>query len=404
VSDEELRALARDTSPAGRIKHARALERVGQRGDALSVLVPAREDPDVRRVLAELPAWRHENGDGGNTRSVDVAPLRSRPVVRWTVEGRLDPDRGYQLHLVFLATPFVVVASTAPGIAGVFDAETGELRWSFAVGDHLRDSRPAIVGDRIVIPYGEEVFADDLWTGKELGRARVPGLWELHRGDLLVAKEGRDLALRRWRDPRSAPEDLWRIEIGHTPLQQADRYLVTDELLLLARPDDLLGVDLATGQEVFRERNAILLAADERGVLALKGGRGLVERRPSGEWHGLGTYAASVQALGSEVIHAGVNDSAQLIDRVSGVMHPVRPLAGWASVAIARDVLFDAFPGEVTAVTADGQVLWSVARASGSAADDVFAVIPAHERLYTYARDGTVTCYEAADSQPEREK
>src|SRR4051812_19247944 len=130
MSDAELRELARDSSPAGRLKHARALERLGRRDEALVVLVGGREDAAVRRALGEYPAWTHEHGAEGATRSVDVAPLRTQPRVRWKRRGSLDPHRTERLALNFLAGPFVVVASVAGDRTAILDVDTGAELWS----------------------------------------------------------------------------------------------------------------------------------------------------------------------------------------------------------------------------------------------------------------------------------
>ena len=66
--DEDVRALERAGLSGGasdRLAWSSALLRLGRTDEALSALLPAREEAAVRSAMVKFPAWTHDQGDGG---------------------------------------------------------------------------------------------------------------------------------------------------------------------------------------------------------------------------------------------------------------------------------------------------------------------------------------------------
>src|SRR5687767_10014033 len=84
--DEDLRTLERAAGedPAACLRYAAALERVGRKDDAFPALCAMKQHAAVRDVLARWPAWTHSQGGPGETRWLDVLPVRRAPRVRWS--------------------------------------------------------------------------------------------------------------------------------------------------------------------------------------------------------------------------------------------------------------------------------------------------------------------------------
>jgi hypothetical protein len=303
VSDEELRELARDETPSGALRLARALERLGRRDEALEALLPHREDAEVRRALGGFPAWTHVFGDALNTRSVDVEPVRTAPRIKWSVPGLLDPERTTRLSMDFVANPLVVVATRTESSVVALDAETGAVRWQrdFVGAD---DGAVSLQGDAVLFAEEFQVTFIDAWSGHECSRG--PGQPPIQR------------------------------QVSATPETPANLKFV---LRVLA--------PLGQGHP-FR-----LVAEDRR--------------------------------------------SGELVENIAAFFD-------WATMALARGVLYFYFAapagmrGGLRAFPLDGSSGWWLPPTRRAA--DVFAIAPAHRRLYTLARDGTVTCFEEPPPRP----
>ncbi len=402
MSDEEIRALERDATPAGRLKVARALERLGRRDEALDALIPAREDRAVRAEIARYPAWTHEGGNEGNTFSVDVAPVLDQPRPIWTHEGTLDAGRLESLALQFLATPGVAVFSIARGRAAVHDMETGEVLWQFEHGDDLRSSRAAISGSLLLLWTEEGVVARDLSTGDV--RWRLPGkAWEV-RGGLLLFEEGRELVAFEVRD--AVPVEVWRSEMPehHDDRGDQDRWLATARCVYVRAPRGFTELDRANGKRLASGQGTIFCADDTAALCSVPGGALLLGGRL------LALGVARRPLLGPAHAVAEIDHAATVFDRADGQTRGLTlsyrdtgdwtvPHAAYWSAALARSVLYAAAAGMFSAVNAEtGMILWETR--NGDAGDfaevrsrEVDAVVPAHRRILTFARDGTVTCY-----------
>ncbi len=403
MSDEEIRALERDATPAGRLKLARALERLGRRDEALDALITAREDRAVQAELARFPAWTHEGANEGNTFSADVAPVLGQPRPVWKHEGTLDPGRTESLALQFLATPALAVFSIARGRAAVHDMETGEVLWQFEHGDDLRDSRAAIVGSLLLLWTEEGVTGRDLYTGDV--RWRLPGkAWEVRSG-IVLFEEGRELVAFEVRD--AVPVEVWRGEMPehHDDRGDADRWCATARRVYVRAPRGFTEVDRASGKRLASEAQGTVFCADDAAALCSMPGGALVL---GGRLLALGGRfraplgGARRPLLGPAHAVAELDYRASVFDRADGRAHELTlsyredvnslvPVTTYWCAALARNVLYAATAGAVSAVNVEtGRLLWEVVRRDERQAD---AVIPAQRRLLTFARDGTVTCY-----------
>jgi hypothetical protein len=195
---EELRDLERAVATGGgaaeRLRLASALERSGRKDDALAVLVPAREDAEVRRAIGRFPAWTHPDGDAGASGAVDLEPIRERPRVKWTREVGFRP-RDMAANA---ATVFVYAGSA-------IDAETGQEVWN--AGSSLSWAF-ALVCDVLLGETPQTFEALDSWTGRKLHETPNPGgcfNFDEHGIVACAAKEDRVLSYA-FDDPRSPPK------------------------------------------------------------------------------------------------------------------------------------------------------------------------------------------------------
>lgn len=200
MADEALRALerelAREGSPAARLRYARALEEAGRRVEAFEALLPATQDAAVRAELRRFPAWTHEHGGPEASGTIDVPLLPGQPRLVWEHEF----EAGDGTRLTLRASPFGVVAGVARLDQApdelpwpvcevrVLDPLTGRLRWS-AAGLEYR-LLPLLAGEQLLLGLGGllgdacEVRQYDLLGGELRGAAYVAGT-------PLVAEAGR---------------------------------------------------------------------------------------------------------------------------------------------------------------------------------------------------------------------
>jgi hypothetical protein len=327
--DDDLRELERAVAKKGdapsRLRLARALERAGRRDEVYALLKPAVADAEVRKALLELPAWRYHGGTPGNTRVVDLAPLRREPVVR----ALASTERVDRVALSLLATEAVLILEerrtheprrTVRRLDAATGAERGTEHFD---GGHLAIERSCLV-------LGEDDVRD-LWTGE--------------------ATTLRDRAL-----PWRRPGDFHRLWASASWMvgDDSDEVIALDhqERVLWRRPlreHEVMGVD---------EAGAIVRSFRERGFLHL-------DREGRTTW----TFReeAVPVALGASWVIAVRMDEWRLAlhDRRTGARYVTFPWsvdqAPWEQFAVARDVIYSVDRHEaVVAATLSGDELWRV--------------------------------------------
>jgi hypothetical protein len=386
VSDEEIRVLERDATPAGRLKLARALERLGRSDEALDALLQAREDRSVRAEIARYPAWTHEGANQGNTFSIDAASVLGELRLVWTHRGTLDPRRAEPLALQFLATPAVAVFSIARGRAAVHDIETGEVMWPFEHGDDLRNSRAAIAGSLLLLRTEEGVVGRDLYTGEV--RWRLPGkAWEV-RGGLILFDEGRELVAFEVRD--AIPAEVWRREMPehHDDRGDEDRWFATARRVYIRAPGRFTQLERASGASLATERGSVWCADEAAALCSIAGGALALRPGPV-----LALGEAHRPLLGPTRAIAHVFGTATEFDRSDARARELKLVVSdvtYRAAALARSILYASYGGDVHAVDlAHGRN----ARVLSDSRFFIDAVVPVHRRLLTFAHEGTVTCY-----------
>lgn len=161
MSDEDLRELERAATDArSRARYADALLRLGRTLDAVEALLPAIDEPEIRRRVGRL--------------DVPVVPIEKKPRVAWRA-----PVQGgafLELHaspLGLVATARTTVAlELARGDASaiVLDATTGERRPSVIEGRALGVYGHVILAHSFVrsMPRRQTLAAHDIVTGDRL--------------------------------------------------------------------------------------------------------------------------------------------------------------------------------------------------------------------------------------------
>lgn len=366
MADEDLRELERAVrtkgDAPGRIRLARALERAGRRDEIYAVLRPVIADPEARRTLCELPAWRNQEADDGCTNVIDVPPLRRSPRVR-----RVRENSGDFVTALLANEAGLVVAERGRGnrpVLRVIDPDSGELRFEMA-GD---ERSVAIVGSRLL----SHVEARDLETG------HIVDVTAEERRSRERAAEG------------SVSADGWTVS---------------------SKAGEVVAVELGSGQELWRarcagadERSNVQLRLDAEGVLVVSDApvreSELIERDGRVAWSS--SELRSFDALGRDFVVGRL----QLGRREQGILAVVDRATGQrraalttpftrsspetpGSVVVARDVVFFVSPSDnaIVATSMLGDVLW---RMSMENVERIMFLAPGAERLYAATLYGAV--------------
>lgn len=437
MADDELRRLERAASTGGapeRIEWARALLRAGRDGEAMGALGATPDDPLVRTELARFPQWTHLDGPDGR-RHLDVAPVRSAPRVRWHLP---DPEAcAYARQDGLLGGPLGLITSRGFLAITVLDPATGRVHATTPVGTGNGPERsgvpPLSLHGELLFVHGDEqawvrsihAWKDqDLWslplrlardevrawdaTGEKPGPATPVVLPPRHRHDVpygyTVQGHGTLLGLGALHAGQTRPS-MWigdRLRLRATPdvvyaSVAAEHVNVSRHVVL----DRATGAPRWSGEgvvEAFDQDGALV---EHLGELALRDARdGAVRWRRKVDAYPLVLGPRAI------VVAAGEQHRAlRVLERATG--EPVADLGERdrdGAVAGARDVVYVAGHGALTARGLDGATLWTLdlaeeARArtlpDPTRAARVHALLPAPGRLYAKAWDGTIWCLEA---------
>lgn len=420
MSDDDLRRLQREVattgSPTARLAYAHALERAGRRDDALEALVPAIEDPDVRRELARWPAWHRSAFARWSSRALDVPPIAG-PKVRmaWRIEGRGWWSTGG--HLV--ASPLAIVASFAHSLT-VVDPWSGQVRLARELD--LSAPEPSIHGREVLLigrqgvveldPFGGERPLDEL-QGDIDWRLAADGPWifVLERlGELVGWRRGAERYERAWSCKPTIPVAVPAREL----------FVAGDRLLLRHQAMGQTSYevrDLATGGLVLEGHGYALL--DDAGVFSTAEPDVLValdragtERWRLGELAGAlassPRYVVAMEAPGGRSPHMGERVTLRVLERTTGaLLGRLREVAWPFQVALVRDRIYlisrselmdpDAEPEageyrqELSAFTPAGEVAWCFDLTPFST-QGVMAFAPLPRRLCVLLNGGTLLC------------
>ena len=396
--DEDLRRREREASAGGAdaaacLAAGQALLRGGRRDEAFQALVPARDDPAVRALLAELPAWTHPDACAGRTRWVDVPPLRWGPVLRW----RTDLRHGQGL----LAGPLGVVVNGPRGYS-VLDLQDGEPQDERA-GPGARGFLPGEVlawaGTRLLVRTGGRVRlveppGREGPPGPELAGLEQHSLAALCGPGGVVVLDAARGRVRAWR----AVEDRFALawERARPPGQDLvlGGGLVAGGGLVVVQltGESLRVLDLTSGEDRFAAGRATALV-DAAGVVASGPGGRVIAFDPSGavRWSAPGLQMPVALAPGVVVAwDEGIR--LVVLDRESGAERVRLPVTA-DGVAAARDALYwwrnEPHPC-LGLVGLDGGSLWEL----DLRGDPPRQVVPYPGRFLLLTRRGDVLCYE----------
>ncbi|MEZ6186726.1 MAG: hypothetical protein R3F62_17155 [Planctomycetota bacterium] len=420
MSDRDSRSRERDSldDPLAALGYAAALEREG--ADVRTqweVLLPFREHPGVRERLAALVPAVHSHEGSASWTSSSCPPLR-RPRERWRV--RHDPS-DERSGFVLVASPLGLVCSAGEGGAFLLlDPEDGSLRGSFDASvpfDHPGSS-PQVVGTTLLCWSPPTLTVRDLWTRRELSRARLPGIAQVRVfGDRLVAWSEDLVRVYAFEAPLGAP--LWERSAGLlTFLTGPNSAHVGDDCLLLAAVGSRTGsFRLRDGARVDCPADGQVLHADSVGVLARPPEGGISSRpgvsaRETWTRRTLGLLAASPTCLlawrdapeGAGIVQ--VVRVARGTGEVEEVLY--ERVFDFGASAFAQDTLYtfmwlggaawsDLANSELTAHAPTGEVLWSWLP---GVLDPACALCPQPgPRLYVLLQSGTVVCLEEAEGE-----
>jgi hypothetical protein len=391
---EELRDLERAVVAGGgaqeRLKLARALERLGRSDEAREVLVPARADVDVRRELGRFPAWTHPEADAGATNYIDVEPIRTKPVVKWSKPIPFSPD-------AVLANELAVVATNREKSCAL-DPETGEILWD--------TGQPAVatVGDVVFARSRAGVVGIDISTGAVLHETELAPQsgFAVDSSGLLCVRERNRIADFSIEDPRVAPSLRREAVMDRLDGVPHECLLSTDRVVLVI------------GGQFLIDRGALTLVARIRGfasrrldhsafAFSLGNDTACLDPDTGREvWRGE-MPLGSVAALTPSLVIARWAAALVFLRRQDGTRaHP--DLATWITrVAIARDVLYAWNPGEpdgddyeLEAHAVGGPELWRLPQPSTELPSiPIYGMAAAPRRLYCAAGRNTVFCLEA---------
>ncbi|MBX3469624.1 MAG: hypothetical protein KF878_22360 [Planctomycetes bacterium] len=442
--DDELRSLQRDVdaigTPAARLRLATALERSGQHSsaDVLRVLLPARDDVEVRARIGRLsPTWISAEFSSHAAHFVDVEPLRTRPRVRWIQ--RRDPATALFPRHMLLASPLgIVCTGTSTETLQVLDPDSGALRWESAwptlyhprpgdPGGYTR-RQPELARSTLAMWEPPDFVCRDLWTGCELHRTTLGAQFVQVRvaGGRLLAWGEDELVSLRYPDPRQPPEPepAWRLRspfatgfaLGPGSVLQLGEELVIGAY---ARSPRSVVVDASSG--VTRAEVSVAFhMADEHGLVGRAHDAHALFRRPAdpplrtcGGVLGLSPdlVLVALQEAGRERVIVETRERGERLGVLVDFVHD------YGAVAIARDVIYEftwrvsesffrrePLPGSIPpstlrATTGRVRSLWELPHdVLGSA---VMGIAPLHERrVYGLTQDGAVFCLE--EDAPDR--
>jgi hypothetical protein len=366
--DEHLRVLERDATAndaSALLAYARALQRAGRRDEAFTALVRGKDDTRVRSELRRFPAWTHESADAGQTRSLDVAPLRRAPRVRWSVISR-STARSHEPHFL-LASPLGIVTALPErgGVIAVLDPDTGERLWDVRPVP-LRV--PVSVGDRLFLNLGLKLVGFDLVTGERLHRVGSGGVTCLIDRDLIIVERMGELVTHVLGAPHQEPRrDRTRVFPRPAGLA-AIRFVAGGDVLLQdeATSTQLVAFDRATGKKLWERGKpgyawgrGVSLLADRDGILVA------TSHPPGSELRDLsGALVASLPgypcALTPELALLGDPTGLVAFERSSHrLVGLVAEGRSAARIAVARDVVYvPREHHEIEARALDGKQLW----------------------------------------------
>ncbi len=447
--DEDLRRLEREATrgdPGACLALVQALRRAGRPDDAVAALRLAWRDPAARAELARVPAWTHARGPD-RTSYLDVRPLRSTPRLLWHLpdldalpETRRDPLIGGSLGLITCRGRLRL---------DIVDPESGAVHASTPAEPRAHDGglAPLTLAGEVLLVHGDGADARSqlralTLDGRDLLRVElalerdVPRVWELRGGGALDPEastrlklprglrhrsagytvQGHGLVLGVAGRPRGAPV---RAGFAGSVRLAPDREVIHAWSVTTtprARDARHLALDRATGKVRWRGEGAVW-AHDESGT-ALWLGREVAIRRADGAlaWRrALEGEGGHPLALTPERVVALEGRAPRLVamERATGrVVADLGPQHGggppyWSPVVVvARDVVYVAYgEGLLVAVTLGGERLWTVsmrelARALGlrepDAAARLHSLVPATDRLFARAFDGTIYAFGAA--------
>ncbi len=369
--DEDLRTLERNLTQqqdaGSTIAYARALGRLGRNDEAYATLARGVDEPSVREELARLPAWTHESGGPGRSRSIDVAPIRSAPSVRWTVVTTpLEPI--YAPHFL-LASPLGIVTSLFDldgWVVAVLDPETGERLW--AVRAAVRPL-PTIVGSVLLVSVGLKlVFAFDLRTGERLYRIPRDGVLVAGDSRLLLVEDEHTLVSFSLDSPRRAPS-IGPLRLGRpVSRHQPTSCIAAGPLLVVEDPlgGQILALDRRTGSTLWAKggltgRVGAGLLGDEAGVGGATDAPTFALRDDGGAL--IASIPGAPLALARDAVVVQSETRVATHDRETGelraVLFPRRWPTRFRPAAVARDVVYlPRATGGIGAWTLDGKRLW----------------------------------------------
>lgn len=217
----------------------------------------------------DWPCWRGPRGDGISTETIDATSWPAEgPSVLW----RAEVGTGFSSMAAAGALVYTLGYDGDGDVVYCFDAATGEAVWEYGYEEALDDrffeggptSTPTIDGDRVYtlsrqgkLIWFERASGEVIWeiNVAEVAGVRAPG-WgfagsPLVHGDLLLLNVGEaGTALNK-----TTGELVWKSadrEAGYatpTVVRQGER-----DLALIASGKFQIGVDAATGEELWRLR------------------------------------------------------------------------------------------------------------------------------------------------------
>jgi hypothetical protein len=390
MSDSRLRDLerdvARDGSPSARLALANELTRLGRGEDAYEVLMPARSDAEVRRLLARTPCWTHKAGDAGRTRSLDVRPV-TRPHVRWRRQVFSDPgieERSFRNEPHLLSSPLgIVVGESGTSNVHGLDPETGEPVWTAPI-DH-----PMLAGEHVV--GGQVPSVHELASGRLVRANLRPARFHLGEGLAVWVRSQRYknfLVGARWNGPTSTLEPDWEVVLG----RQAD-ILITKQHVLTRIVDPALVLTHGGQPALELEDGTSVSAADARGLL---GRNGTDLRMVSFDGQGWRQGRFEPLALSGSLVLALalVDDTVELVvlDRRDGAERA--RLRERIAIALVRGQIHATGGGLLSAYSPDGVLLWSIPEEDLFEGErrQIVAVAALPGRLYALSFGGVVAC------------
>ena len=380
-------------SPAERLQLALRLDGMGQTQSAIAALLPALTDRSVRasvaahpnlRHFAARPAWSHREGTSGRNRFVPVGAVSRPPIVRWA---RTIENAG--AHTV-LASPLGVLCASSKCWL-VLDPATGAT--IFEVPGRPFPAEPAIVGDVLLsVTFTDRlVIAHDLWTGRELWKLAKPV-------KSFFAGEG-------WLETQWDAKVRDRFDLGDPAKQPAASSRFPQGVFAIAGgvfyARDAAGTRAHSQDRQWTIPGAVSLA-DESGAVAVASAECSLYQGDRAVWKVPCPGEPIALVPEGVVVLDGGRDLA-LLERHSGQRRPlpvtlVDPGSRQSLVlAAARGAFYvQEKPGEVLAVSPDGEIEWRFATNEIAGGKDaaITSLVPGSGMLLGNLKGGTVFCLE----------